>query len=67
MQPDRSQSGSLSLLERDEGTESTREKCTVCSKPLGNTIEKCHDCGGENYRGGTPEDGRWWRILLGVA
>ena len=44
-----------------------RETCSTCSKPLGNTSEKCHDCGGRTYRAGSRETGNQWKVLLGVA
>lgn len=47
-----------------------QRKCSECSKPLGNTLGKCREHGGENYRaGGTNMYGpmsRWWRLMLGV-
>ena len=45
----------------------SRETCTSCSKPLGNTTDKCHDCGGRTYRSGPRDQGHAWKVLLGVA
>ena len=45
----------------------SREKCPSCDNPLGNTIDKCHECGGKTYRAGPRETGNQWRVLLGLG
>ena len=44
----------------------SQDNCISCGKPLGNTIAKCHECGGKTYRGGKPIGPHEWQILLGV-
>lgn len=44
-----------------------RETCSSCSKPLGNTTGKCHDCGGRTYRSGKRITNKHWRVLLGAV
>jgi len=31
---------------------SRRRYCDSCGKPLGNTVDTCHECGGQTYRAG---------------
>lgn len=42
------------------------EYCVECGDPLGSTIERCFDCGGDGTRGGTPIDPHQWQVWLGV-
>lgn len=44
----------------------TRRTCQSCGKPLGGSLGRCHDCGGDTYRGGDPITPEWWLVELGV-
>ena len=44
-------------------------KCKECSKQLGGTLSKCHECGGEKPEPDPSErilDAVRWKLLLGV-
>lgn len=43
-------------------------KCQSCQKPLGATVVRCHDCGGEtpDRHGDSLRSARMWKQLLGV-
>lgn len=47
-----------------------KRKCRECDKPLGNTLGRCKECGGENYRaGGTTmysTQSQWMRQMIGA-
>lgn len=46
-----------------------RRRCEECGKPLGSTLGKCHECGGETYRAGGDMTDTWawnWKIMLGI-
>jgi len=46
-----------------------KRKCEDCEKPLGGTIVKCFECGGEKPSPSKKErlsDGKEWAALLGV-
>lgn len=46
-----------------------RRTCSECGKPLGNTLGRCHECGGETYRAGgqmVDDWGRYWKIEMGI-
>lgn len=38
--------------------------CSSCGNPLGNTVKKCHECGGPTYRvGETYQDTSLYELL----
>jgi hypothetical protein len=43
-------------------------KCQSCQKPLGATVVRCHDCGGEtpDRHGDSLRSARIWKQWLGV-
>lgn len=46
-----------------------RRTCQDCGKPLGSTVGKCYECGGEQPEPSREErlrDAYVWKILLGV-
>ena len=45
----------------------SRETCSGCGKPLGSTIDYCHDCGGATYRAGDRQTNHFWRAWLGAV
>lgn len=44
----------------------TKEYCAECGKPLGSTVDKCFECGGEGTRAGDPIPPHEWQVRLGV-
>jgi hypothetical protein len=45
-----------------------KRKCSECNKPLGATLVKCYECGGEHVdnHGDSLASARQWKLLLGV-
>lgn len=46
-----------------------KRKCAECGKPLGSTVGKCYECGGESpspSRRERLQDAETWKLLLGV-
>jgi hypothetical protein len=46
-----------------------KRKCSECNKPLGGTVGKCYECGGEKPERTRKErlaDAKEWKLLLGV-
>lgn len=42
-----------------------KRTCSECGKPLGNTLGKCHEHGGDNYRAGGSMMYQWserWKL-----
>jgi hypothetical protein len=46
-----------------------RRKCSDCGKPLGSTVGRCYECGGEQPTLSRKErlaDAETWKLLAGV-
>lgn len=46
-----------------------QRKCSECGKPLGGTVGRCHECGGEKPSPSRRErlkDAEEWKLWLGV-
>lgn len=46
-----------------------KRRCADCGKPLGSTVGRCYECGGEDpslTREERLQDARTWKILFGI-
>jgi predicted amidophosphoribosyltransferase len=51
--------------ETNTSFEVDQEYCSDCGKPLGSTIDKCHECGGKTPRGSRITADKW-QAAMGV-